>query len=113
MIVYLSVTGIINFHGRLIETLKSSDGQSLPTSWFKFLTAIQAQPEKILLWQDALDIFESVVQTMQESVYMLQGSTEKSLEMVLRYLHVTGMNIQTMMFKDVQCIGIIDYHGIF
>ncbi|XP_060576811.1 malignant fibrous histiocytoma-amplified sequence 1 homolog, partial [Ruditapes philippinarum] len=85
-----TLSGIINFHECLTDTLKSSEGQPLPTSWFKFLTAIQERPEKILSWSQTLEIFESIIATLKQSMYMLQGSAEKSLEMVLRYLHVTG-----------------------
>lgn len=85
-----TLSGIINFHEKLTDCLKASEGQHLPKSWFKFLTAIQERPEKILNWSETLEIFEAVVATMQQSMYMLQGSAEKSLEMVLRYLHVTG-----------------------
>jgi hypothetical protein len=84
------ISGIINFHEKLTEMLKMSEGQPLPTSWFKFLTAIQDRAEKILGWSETLEIFESIVSNLKQSVYMMEGSTEKSLEMVLRYLHVTG-----------------------
>lgn len=85
-----TLSGIIDFHEKLVNTLKTSEGQALPTSWFQFLTAIQSRPEKILSWSNTLEIFESVIQSLQQSVYMLEGSVEKSLETVLRYLHVTG-----------------------
>ena len=41
-----------------------------------------------------MQIFEDVLAEMEQSVYMLQGSAEKSLEMVLRYLHVTGNSLK-------------------
>ena len=86
----ISPTGIIDLHEKLTTTIRTSDGQVLPESWYKFLTKIQARTDKILSWSETLTIFEDVVQTMQQSMYMLQGSSEASLEMVLRYLHVTG-----------------------
>ena len=86
--------GIINFHEKLISNLKAFDELPLPKSWFRFLSSIQERHEKILTWAETMQIFEDVLAEMEQSVYMLQGSAEKSLEMVLRYLHVTGNGLK-------------------
>ncbi|XP_052813851.1 malignant fibrous histiocytoma-amplified sequence 1 homolog isoform X2 [Mya arenaria] len=85
-----SLSGIIYFHEDLTSNLKSSEPQLLPDSWLKFLTQIQERPEKILLWSEALQILDSLVKGLSISYSSLQGSAEKSLETVLRYLHATG-----------------------
>lgn len=84
------LTGVINFHENLIDSLKAGPTNPLPELWHRFLQNLQERKEKILRWEDAMDIFQDLVKNLQQSMYRYQGSVEQSLETVLQYFHCTG-----------------------
>ena len=84
------LTGVINFHENLIDSLKAGPTNPLPELWHRFLQNLQERKEKILRWEDAMDIFQDLIKNLQQSMYRYQGSVEQSLETVLQYFHCTG-----------------------
>lgn len=82
--------GIPEFQSSLIEKLKETDERPLPKPWYIFLTKIQEISDKILTWEQGIELFEDVMSNLNQSMISLQGSAEKSLDVVLRYLHATG-----------------------
>ena len=84
------LTGIMHFHENLLEALKTFPTQPLPQLWHQFLQELQQQTQKILSWDQAMEIFQALVKSLQQSMYRLQGSAEQSLETVLQYFHCTG-----------------------
>lgn len=84
------LTGVINFHENLVNSLKDNPSQPLPDLWHKFLQRLQERNEKILSWDTAMEIFQKLAEELGQSLYRLQGSAEQSLETVLQYFHCTG-----------------------
>lgn len=82
--------GIPEFQDFLLEKLKETDERPLPKPWYIFLTRVQEVSDKVMSWDQGIRLFEEVMSKLNQSMISLQGSAEKSLDVVLRYLHATG-----------------------
>ncbi|CAG5119224.1 unnamed protein product [Candidula unifasciata] len=85
-----TLEGIAEFRSSLILKLKSAPVSALPDVWFTFLEQIQQDREKVLTFEQTRDYFQQVMSDNQISQWGMGGSPERSLEMVLKYLHSTG-----------------------
>ncbi|KAL3854054.1 hypothetical protein ACJMK2_013336 [Sinanodonta woodiana] len=101
------LTGVHDLQSSLFSMLHNSEERPLPQSWYKFLTVLQEQKARILSWHQTLAIFERTMKNMNQSMYMLQGSPEKSMAMVLKYLHVTG---EILWYQDNPELSQIVFH---
>ena len=84
------LAGVGELREKLISCIQSTEERKLPHSWYKFLTDIQAMPDRILSLEQALDIFVEVMASVNQSLMGMAGSADRSLSMVLKYMHSTG-----------------------
>ncbi|KAK7113399.1 malignant fibrous histiocytoma-amplified sequence 1 homolog [Littorina saxatilis] len=84
------LAGVGELRETLVNTMKEAEERKLPHSWYKFLSDIQAVPDRILSMEQALDIFVEVMAAVNQSLMGMGGSADRSLHMVLKYLHATG-----------------------
>ncbi|CAI9729022.1 malignant fibrous histiocytoma-amplified sequence 1 homolog [Octopus vulgaris] len=84
------LVGINEFVDKVITTLKESEQRPLPKSWYSFLIELQQREEKILQWNDTLKIFTDLMKSLGQSMISMEGSPEKSLQVILKYFHATG-----------------------
>ncbi|RUS83985.1 hypothetical protein EGW08_008246, partial [Elysia chlorotica] len=82
--------GVADFCSLLIGRLKSVPASGLPDHWFTFLEQIQQVPDRVMSFDQALSFFKNVMAESHQSMMGMGGSPERSLEMVLKYLHSTG-----------------------
>lgn len=101
------LTGVKDFRDLLVRKLKEAEERPLPDPWWKYLQKISKYPEKILSLTEALRIFKSVMNELKQSMISLEGSADKSLEMVLKYLHATG---EIMWYADNPKLQKIVFH---
>ncbi|KAL5006034.1 hypothetical protein ScPMuIL_017192 [Solemya velum] len=99
--------GISDFRKILRQKLRDADERSLPSSWYKFLMAVQARENKILKWDETLSLFVQIMNSEGQSMISLEGSAESSLGVVLRYLHATG---EIIWFADNPKLKEIIFH---
>ena len=64
-----TLSGVINFHENLVNSLKDNPSPRLPDLWHKFLQKLQDRSEKILSWEVAMEIFQDLVKNLQQSMY--------------------------------------------
>ncbi|XP_076089133.1 malignant fibrous histiocytoma-amplified sequence 1 homolog [Mytilus galloprovincialis] len=81
---------IPEFKADLTKKLKETDERPLPKAWYLFLTKLHEVTDKVLHWEQAITLFEETMSTLKQSMISLEGSAEKSLDVILRYLHSTG-----------------------
>lgn len=82
--------GVEPFREDLLHKMKGSDSKELPAAWAKFLSSIQSKTDKILSWEQTMEIFKQVMSDMKQSVMGISGSMDASLATILKYLHATG-----------------------
>ncbi|GFO12921.1 malignant fibrous histiocytoma-amplified sequence 1 [Plakobranchus ocellatus] len=82
--------GVSDFCSFLVGRLKSVPASGLPDHWFTFLEQIQQVPDRVISFEQAMGYFKSVMAENHQSMMGMGGSPERSLEMVLKYLHSTG-----------------------
>ena len=84
------LTGVGELREELVNSMKIAEERKLPHSWYRFLSEIQSVPDRILSMEQALDIFVEVMASVNQSLMGMGGSADRSLSMVLKYLHSTG-----------------------
>ncbi|KAL8584951.1 hypothetical protein ACOMHN_043587 [Nucella lapillus] len=102
-----ALSGMKGLRQELVATIKTTEERKLPESWYKFLSDIQAEYAPVLSLEQALNIFVSVMASVNQSAHSMGGSADRSLAMVLKYLHCTG---EIVWFHDNPRLEKIIFH---
>ena len=84
------LAGVNELKEALLTSIKSAEARKLPYSWYRLLTEIQSKPDHILSMEQASNIFTDVRESVKESSMGMGGSADRTLHIVLKYLHCTG-----------------------
>jgi Leucine-rich repeat (LRR) protein len=101
------LSGMDTLKETVLESLKGAEDRKLPQSWFRFLSNLQSRTERILSIQQSLEIFVEVMESFHESLMGMAGSADRSLQMVLKYLHATG---EIVWFHENERLNNIVFH---
>lgn len=101
------LAGIGELREELVTSMKKAEERKLPHSWYRFLSDLQAKPDRILSMEQTLNIFVEVMASVKQSLMSMGGSANRSLSMVLKYLHSTG---EIVWYHDNVRLNTIVFH---
>ncbi|XP_076459454.1 malignant fibrous histiocytoma-amplified sequence 1 homolog [Babylonia areolata] len=101
------LAGVEDLKQELVTIVRTYEDLVLPESWYKFLLEIQDESAPILSMEQARNIFVSVMASVKQSLMSIGVSADRSISMVLKYLHATG---EIIWFHDNPRLNTIIFH---